>query len=270
MPKKRKTLDERLTSWLRKPAPKQSSEEAELLLTDLQEEQARLSSDLERTLLSYDKQTRKLAKRLALMVHDGADVGELERIREEQEWLWRVIRRVQAAERSDRELEREYQEWRERPNGTVSSGHPDHPDVRREIVASELRIRGYEPAVAAPEAVPSFEGSARDVDPVGDVFSSLSEVSEPALIDEPVSVDANEASGLVLRDDALAGSLMDEIASCTMELKRTMDRPERSLLRDELVLMLKDLRRLHAELRACDRATGTRRYRIHVGTDCWG
>jgi hypothetical protein len=270
MPRKRKTTGDRLTSWLRKPERKtrRPSKDAEELLADLQEEQARLSGELEHAFRAYDKHTRVLAKRLAKMVNEGTNIKELALIREEQEELWRVIRRCQAAERSNRELETELQEWAGRDEASVRASHPDHPRARAEIVASELRIRGRIPSVSNESESVSFEGSAKDVDPYRDAVLRMH--AEPDLdlenvIDEPIPTEGEGAAHIALRDDALAGTLIDEIASCTCELKRALAHDEREALRAELMTMLKDLRRLHGQLRTCDRASGIRRYRLGIG-----
>ncbi len=272
MPRKRKTTGDRLTSWLRKPDRKKKrsrpTKDAEALLADLQEEQARLSAELEQAFRAFDKRTRSLAKRLARMVNDGAKMKELKSIRDEQEELWRVVRRFQAAGRSNRELETELGEWLGREESSVRTSHPDHPSARAEIVASELRIRGKQLPVSGEDAPASFEGSAKDVDPYRDAvlhMQSGPDLELEDVIDEPIPTEGEGAAHIALRDDALAGTLMDEIATCTCELKRTLAHDEREILRAELVAMLKDLRRLHGQLRTCDRAAGIRRYRLGIG-----
>jgi hypothetical protein len=116
-------------------------EDPDAALALLQDEQRRLSQELEETFLAYDAKSRSLAKRIAVMGEDSVTEQEVDRLRSEQSELWRLIRRAQAAARTTRMLERELDEWRGREAGTIPDGHPDHPVVRAEIVGSELRIR---------------------------------------------------------------------------------------------------------------------------------
>ena len=112
-------------------------------LAALQEEQALLARELEETFLAHDAKTRSLAARLATLEEGGVTHEEIARLRAEQLDLWRLVRRAQASGRATHELEREFHEWRTRTSdGHAPSGHPDHPDTRLEIVASELAVRG--------------------------------------------------------------------------------------------------------------------------------
>jgi hypothetical protein len=107
----------------------------------LQDEQRRLSQELEETFLAYDAKARALARRVAAMGDGAVTDHEVATLRAEQTELWRLVRRAQAAARTTRMLERELDEWRGREPGSVPHGHPDHPIIRAEIVGSELRIR---------------------------------------------------------------------------------------------------------------------------------
>lgn len=270
MKKKRPSL----SGWLRKPpasSKKAPSKEVEALLSDLQEEQTRLSAELERTLRSYDLKTRIISKRLAEMVNNGGSKKALEMLREEQEDLWRVVRRIQSAGRSNRQLEAELREWMSRPEPAVRSAHPDHPKARVEIVASELRIRGREPAFPSESATASsYEGSARDVDPLSEV-QELAEMMElePEPIeevqDQPAASQEEAIAHIPLRHGSEEIVLCSEIESCIRELRRTLAHEDAASLTRELAEIAGDLKRHHAQLRRIDRGSGRRRYRMGIG-----
>lgn len=239
--------------------------DTDLLLTELQEEQSRLSAELEKAFLAYDRKTRTLAKRLAKWADGDAEPVELERLREEQEDLWRVVRRTQAAVRSTRDLETELREWADRSDTSMHPAHPDHPAARTEIVSSELRLRGRDPdALVRMSSSEPFEGSARDVDPVSDVLeAAMNEPEEEAPLEEeviPVIVGAPW-------DTEAVEHLIREIEDCGREIRRANAHEDRDQFAGEIVIMLKDMRRLHAELRSRDRAAGIRRYRIGIGRE---
>lgn len=142
------TLIDRVRAWFGPTASSVQNVRMEACLEDpdtalalLQDEQRRLSQELEETFLAYDAKSRGLARRVAAMGEGAVTEQEVDRLRSEQAELWRLIRRAQAAARTTRMLERELDEWRGRESGTIPDGHPDHPVVRAEIVGSELRVR---------------------------------------------------------------------------------------------------------------------------------
>lgn len=271
MSRKRKTLNEKVTSWWREPRrakkripSRKAGSDIEIALAELQEEQSRLSAELERAFLTYDRKTQALAKQLARWTEGGAEPKAIERLRREQEELWRTVRRTQAAGRTTRELEQELREWAGRDAASVRERHPDHPKVRSEIVASELRVRGRDPGGVKARHVASYEGSAKDVDPYVKIlerdeneFEGTSTV-QPSVA--PVALEpTQDLSGSDEQD------LVREIESCVRELKRALVHDEREALTDEIVMMLKDLRRFHELLRRADRKSGIRRYRFAIG-----
>jgi len=273
MPRKRKTFDDRLTSWLRKPertkrpVPRKGGSDADVLLAELQEEQSRLSAELEKAFLAYDKKTRNLSKTLAKWTESGAGIKELNRLREEQEDLWRVVRRTQAAERTTRQLETELREWSGRGEAGVRLTHPDHPLARAEIVSSELRLRGRDPSgLVIERSSEPFEGSAKDVDPFSEVLEAASRESDPEaetlIIPEETPMPVIEGVEWHTEGDE---HLVREIEHCCREIRRTHAHEDCDALAGEIVMMLKDLRRLHAHLRMHDRKAGIRRYRLAIG-----
>jgi hypothetical protein len=278
MLRKRKTSDD-------------SPAEADVRLAELQDEQGRISAELESVFLSYDKKTRELSKRLAsaalALSSPSADEGaerfdqkEAERVREEQNGLWRAIRRAQAAARTTGQLERELAEWTDGRETSAARTHPDHPLVRAEIAASELRVRGRDPSGLFADRRPDpFEGSARDVDPLTEALefatvgtSLASDSAVGAGSPRPPEQESEEgppapslANGVA---EWRAGSdehLIREIIECCREIRRTSAHRDRGELAGELATMFKDLRMYHAHLRKHDRKAGIRRYRFVMG-----
>jgi hypothetical protein len=269
MSNKRSHTDKNLISWWRMPHRSRHSgsgeqdQRTEEMLMELQEEQSRLSAELEKAFLAYDRKTREIAKRLAKWTGSDASPEEFERLRAEQEDLWRVVRRTQAATRTNHQLEAELKEWTDRTEAAIPPTHPDHPEARTEIVASELRLRGRDPSAFISErSTEAFEGSARDVDPFAEALEeSERESPEPIPPDEPI----NPAPDVITWNPETEETLVREIEDCCREIRRTNNREDRDDLAGEIVMMLNDLRRLHAQLRDHDRKTGIRRYRLTIG-----
>lgn len=279
MMNRRRSLADRLTAWWRgKPAtattaPRPvSRERMERCLEDpdgalamLQEEQGRVAQELEETFLAYDRKLRGMAERLARRsqgvrgAEDGAPSSqELDRMREEQRQLWRLVRRAQAASRSTRGLERELQEWRGHGPVMVPFGHPDHPETRAEIVASELRMRGI-----------SHDAPARPEMPAPFAVMKI-----PMKREAPVVASADIPDAIASRDEAdtSAGGpswvhdtdehILREIASREREMRKLLLVKQDAETMTELAAFARELRHLHAHLRAHDR-------RAHVGRVRW-
>lgn len=207
-------------------------------LAALQEDQGLIAQELEETFLAYDRRLRTIAERLA----DGDRVPskkDLERLRQEQAELWRLVRRAQAAGRSTAALAQELNEWQGRDAGVVDVGHPDHPQTRAEIVASELRVRGALESASADDGDEADERSAPQEDTTDD------------------------AVAWTFDSDA---TLLREIADRERELRRLMAAAEDDpSLASEIALQNRELRDLHGRLRAHDRRTGTKRERWKMG-----
>lgn len=244
-----------LFSWVRGDgdSPKFSASLASSLEA-CEREQERIACEMERILHAYDERSIAIARRLLLARKEGIRKKELDALVEEQEKLTFVIRRLQASERSLRDLEHEYREWRARAR---EGGEEETEILRRaEIVASELRLRGRE--IIDPEKEPSYEGSAKDVNPYEDLV-----VEEELPSDADIGTDADTAP--ILQDDTRVDSslpgLLEEVDTATSEAYRMLRSPERY---DAAMIAsaLTDLRRHHANLRRHDRREGIRRIRV--------
>lgn len=214
-------------------------------------EQRRLADAFESITAHYEQELVKLGKQVQKASRDGLKANEIARLKDEQAALWRLIRRMQAAGRTTRDLEQELREWTARI-GVTSSKHPDNPRLRAEFIASELRARGKR--IADLESQFNIkEGSAKDVRTttwMNDVLDVEPLTPEGT---EPVWVHADEQN------------LIGEIESCIREMKRALADPESDALAQELVDFAKQLKELHGYLRLLDRLNGVRRHRLMIG-----
>ncbi|MBD3251249.1 hypothetical protein GF380_02135, partial [Candidatus Uhrbacteria bacterium] len=258
---KRKSIREQLNGWFgsasnAEPSSSEGGQRA-ALIAELQAEQRRLAAALEEAFRTYDAESRAIAQRLAQSSKQPITRAALTKLRHKQEELWRVIRRAQAAQRTTRQLEQELKDWSSQVGTDPSFSHPDHPGTRTEIVASELRIRGRQPESLLPsKVVPSFEGSARDVDPYREALESASESdSYPPVRKRPAAVSWQSPD---------PEQLLEAIAASGREVTRLRAKQDPSLY-SEIVMTCKDLRCLHAALRLHDQLTGMRRHRVRLG-----
>ncbi len=223
-------------------------------------DQKHLASDIEALIRSYGERVANISRRLVRARTEGIRRKELDRLREEQEKLALVIRRLQASERSLRELEREYGEWADRAR--ESGGNGEEMLKRAEIVASELRVRGREIADVA--RTNAYEGSAKDADPFESLV--LEEESEESSSLREVSVcgEIGEDEEMVSLQGArdLPG-LLEEVDVATSEARKLLRAPEDQDVAG-IVSALADLRRHHANLRMHDRRHGLRRIRVEI------
>lgn len=247
-----------------KASPRATSDELSAVLPDLRKEQIRLSEEVERTLSLYDDRTRALAMRLK----NAGDSRSIERIRADQEDLWRTVRRLQAALRATRDLESELREWAARAEDEETIGHPEHPVTRIEIVASELRARGRDPfALLQSIRAKKFKGSAEDVDPISDLegaqciapnqaeelVASISEQSNGRTNEQPPEWNREESE-----------HILREICDHAREARRMQAHVSAPDLVHELARTIADYRRYHGYLKAIDRADGMRRDRLAI------
>lgn len=244
----------RMASWLRTGSDQREGETQEL--ARLRAEQLRLSAELEQLLSFYDERTRTLASKLVSSDRTYTD-HELRNFVADQQSLWKLIRRLQAAERSVPQLEQEYREWSSRSADHLSECHPDHPTMRKELIASELRVRGRSIPVIESPAV--FEGSAKDADPFSDLV--LEDDQENQMVPDDSSDDSLlDASRSIPVSEEMKQTLLDQIRECGYQLRKQSVDSE--CTPQDLAEIYAELRRYHAELRALDRRTGQRRYRV--------
>lgn len=265
---RKRPFSDRLVSWWRGKSASADArtraihacvDQPDAALAELQEEQGRIAQELEETFLAYDKKLQSMAKRLAGLEGEPPTVKELDRMREEQLALWRLVRRAQAAGRSTRELEREVREWSEHKESPASVGHPDHPETRMEVIKSELAVRGSFVAERNPK--PSFPvfpikpEFTRDLDAVAQSVR-MEEPALESLIPEAVAPEWGYES-----DE----HLVRELSSREREISKLLTVSHDASAAAEIASLARELRELHGHLRQHDRRTQRTRIRWRMG-----
>ncbi|MBU1034353.1 hypothetical protein KKF59_04010 [Patescibacteria group bacterium] len=216
----------------------------------LQCEQRDLAAQFEATCLAYQDRLNDLALKL-----NDLEPKELRReskaLREAQDSIRKNLRRLEASMMNAAELERELKEWSARQDES-GPRHADHPDVRAEILRSELAVRSRKIALRAiaPEESP-FAGakvhSSQFSMPSGDVKAE----NEAELVEEK---DAELPEPDVVH-------LIEAIRQGTREAERWHEvmSPDAEALEQ-----VKQMKSLHAALKQKDRKDGIRRDRIEM------
>ncbi|MEO5927693.1 MAG: hypothetical protein ABIO72_03145 [Patescibacteria group bacterium] len=257
---------ERLSRWFRKGPPSSVSfdpvsfericrEDPASARAALESDQRSLADELERTYAAYSERLESAAGRLAGMSDEDV-AREARLLRESQDGLRRILRRIDASAHTARHLERELSDW-ESCGNTEGPRHADHPLVRAEIIRSELATRGEMQQIVA-------------ISPEQSPFRVVIErqAYTPADFEEPVSLPMADAEEEIpfetlasLDPDHLLGTIRLE----TREAERWHGHhdPDRDAL-DQV----KQVRQLHAILKRIDREKGIRRdrtvYAIHM------
>jgi hypothetical protein len=204
-----------------------------------------LAEELALTHATYEEKLKSLAARTRDM--PAADVRrEVSSLRDAQDAIRRTLRRIDASSRSAQELLAELREWEARQDED-GPRHADHPDVRAEIVRSELRARGLQPDMRA---------IAMEESPFGRLGCVVQ--STPVCAEEPsrTSDEFDEVEALPLPDPE---HLVEAIRQATRDAEQwlSVTEPEQEAIED-----LHQLRRLHALLKRLDREQGNTRDRL--------
>lgn len=223
----------------------------------LVEEQRALSSDVEGLFRAYDAKLRSLSGRLNDL-DDEALAAEADEIAATQDALKRMVRRVEASVKASRDLERELAEWENRPDS--ASYHADHPEVRAELIRSELASRNPGRSVVSVGAY--------GVHPVrSDEGEGGRAPRAPTELDEEPSL---EAIPFLAASDPLpeidVACLLQAIREATREAERWHAVPSEEHDEDAL-LQLHHLRDLHAALKRVDREQGVHRDRLALAVN---
>lgn len=219
----------------------------EALVRDQQE----LLEEFERTYALHRAKVVDLAAR-AMRLPANEFRREAAALRESQDGIRRILRRIDASAHSASDLLMELREWEAR-EGEEGTRHADHPDVRAEIVRSELRSRGH---------APNLKATSMDESPFGRLGCA---VPEPMVVMTPVamSVEASLDQDADMEDLSSydTETLMRLIRETTREAERWHGVPEQD---QEVVDDLQRLRSLHAILKRIDRQQGTSRDRLSL------
>lgn len=219
----------------------------------LQFDQRDLAEQFEATCLAYQEKLNDLAVRL-----NNLEPKQLRReskiLRETQDAIRKILRRLEAAMMSATELERELKEWSARRD---ESGlrHADHPDVRAEIARSEMAVRSRKAVLRAipPEESP-FSSVEQTTPNPSFARSGIGLISSPCTKGELEGV---EDELPVLEEE----HLLQSIRQITRDVERWHSAPnyERDALDD-----LHELKKLHALLRDSDKKQGLQRDRLEL------
>ncbi|MFA5936230.1 MAG: hypothetical protein WC787_05270 [Patescibacteria group bacterium] len=216
----------------------------EVLVAD----QHALAEELERTYAAYDERLEGLAERLSSMKPEDVE-REARVLREAQDSLRRMLRRIDASAQTARQLERELGDWEARGD-QEGPWHADHPNVRAEIIRSELAARdGFRgPVAIAPEQSPFRITESVSID-VG---------TNPGLALPAVSSSAEEEPFESLHDGN-PEQILQLIRMETREAERWHGQPTHD---QDAIEQVKTVKHLHAILKRLDREQGIRRDRL--------
>jgi uncharacterized membrane protein len=208
-------------------------------------DQRELMEELGRTYAAYREKLETLAVRVRGM--DATDIRrEAATLRDAHDSIRRTLRRIDVSARSAKELEDELREWESR-HGEGGPRHADHPDVRLEIVRSELQARGR---------TPELHAIRMDESPFGRLSCAMPENADPVAIGATWVGLSDDAEGLPSPDPE---HLVQAIRQMTREIERGLstENPEPETVDD-----LHELRSLHAALKRLDRERGSSRDRL--------
>lgn len=244
----REPLRARISRWLRARTQKHSRiDRDDFERTCLEDPTAALqalSTDLIDVREEYDR-VASAYRRAVAHLEDRLDhaapadaLREGQQIREVAEGLRRAALRLESSFRETRELEVELHEWESRA-GEQGERNTDHPDVRAEILRSELALRRDRGIIAA---IPLDQSPFRPIAMTADVSSSED--------DEP------EMPEMAMPD---AEHLLLTIKQKTKDVEHWYEHADVS---PEVCDDVRDLRTLHAALRRIDREDGAVRDRV--------
>jgi len=215
-------------------------------------DQRSLADELEQTYQAYEERLASVSLRLRRMTDEEVQ-REATVLRNAQDGLRRLIRRIDASAKTARELERELHEWEGRGD-EPGPQHADHPLVRAEVIRSELATRGDLQRMIAisPEespfrlAVPSEPEQEEAVEPEGPRVIAFGSYETSS--DEPESLHHPDPA-----------HLLTVIRMETHEAERWHGHHQTDPESLEQVHYLRDL---HAALKRIDREKGIRRNRL--------
>jgi hypothetical protein len=218
-------------------------------------DQRALGEEFEKTYEAYEQRIQAVAESLSQLKGENVE-QEARTLREAQDQLRRLLRRVEASSRSARDLEREYAEWDGRSDHE-GPWHADHPSVRAEIIRSELALRNSErpPVAIAPEASPFRMVELQDFITESEEHSPS---ARPMLVVRPV-VESQEREVAEQLPSLDLDTLLQTIRMETREAERWHGAPSQD---HDALEQVKAVRQLHAILKRLDRKSGIRRDRI--------
>jgi hypothetical protein len=225
-------------------------EDPRAALDALESDQRELAEQFEETTLAYQERVVDLASRLKDLRPEEVR-REAKTLRDSHDSIRRILRRLEASALTSKEIEHELKGWEAR-RGEQGPRHADHPEVRAEILRSELSVRGH----GIPLKVISIDSS-----PLASlVESELSLQADDCFFDETIEP-VNETFG------ADSENLISAIRHANREVERWHESPE---INRDAIDEVKELRRLHALLKQSDRESGVERDRMPLAVKIHG
>lgn len=254
----REPLRARISRWLRARTQKHSRiDPDDFERTCLEDPEAALhalSADLKDVREEYDRVAsayRRAVAHLEERVEQAAPADAMRegrQIREVAEGLRRAALRLESSFRETRELESELHEWESRA-GEPGERTTDHPDVRAEILRSELALRRDRGMLAA---IPLDQSPFRAI--------ALNAVGASA------DDDASESAEMLDLGEGIEGPAFPDAEHLLLTIKQKTRDVERwyehADVSPEVCDDVRDLRALHAALRRIDREDGATRDRV--------
>jgi len=219
-------------------------------------EQMQLADELERLFMAYDEKVQDLALRVRDLPPAAAE-AEIARLRTVQQELQSAVRRLEAAAKTQQELEKELAYWQKRLDGRPQ----DRDKARRqaEVLRSELAIRVPEEDVRlANPAVPEIETSARRP-----VMLSVETGRQPVPAEPIRNHPELDAEVPDYGHWPSAESLVLAIRDATREAERWHAIPVEDH-DEEALIQVRHVKELNAWLKRVDRRDGTVRDRLEL------
>lgn len=244
----------------------------------VQQEQRELADEVERVTRRFDKLLQDLAYQARSL--STASEGQREKLREAQDRLRMALRRMETTMKQTQELSRELREWERRaesPSADFSSLPADRPQVRSEILRSELAVRGVSrelpekllsSLLQSQSRLTNMSSEAREMSPNASIETNdpyeLSEqieelVSHVPEVGEDQVATGDEESSIGYEVDAT--QLIAAIREATREAERWHAIPSTEHDDDALV-QVRHVRELHALLKRLDREAEVQRDRL--------
>jgi hypothetical protein len=165
--------------------------------------------------------------------------SQLHELRRAQDRVHQLLVRIEATHRTEQELERESAEWRSRSD-TSGIRHVHHPEVRCEILRSELALRREAPCAETTTKIRSqpFE------------HERLQAIVVPQTTEIPTAFVQEDEQRFERVEFPSNQHVVQAIRMLRQEVVRYMTAPT---LADEILEDLHELRALHATLKRLDR-----------------
>jgi hypothetical protein len=240
------------SGWFKRQDPAAGSGNVSISRERLRMDQRILADEIEQLFHRFDGRLQDLASRAHTMLEAEGE-EEADDLRAAQDGLRLAVRRLQASLKATREIERELAEWERRDDGGML--HADHPEIRAEILRSELAVRGITREVPD-QFVAQYIQKHADVEEGRPLETSRRMAEET--IERPREYVFTTPEPVT---DMETQHLLHAIRDATREAERWHALPT-EYHDGDAVDQVRHLRELHAILKRLDRARGVERDRL--------